>query len=689
MHLADRESSATVPYWIRRTRDRVSVSLAGLRIALGWPAAAMLVFGCLILLGAYQIERPFAVKVGGIHSTPFVENFHARETDPEGTHYRWTHATSFLIFSGVGGGRSRVVTLNVRTGRPANVTKPVTVLVNGVTVDHLVVGPDWHAFRITVQGAATAGHGLAVELRTPAEKLSESDPRVVGVQVNEVRVETTGNGWTIPAWGTLGQALLLITTLYFIVFWALRVAIRVQAHRQSIAALGGAIGGAILAWLFIAERPYIAAYTSALLIVLLCAFAALLLPRPLMWAVERFGLAMTDSEAVALCTILAIGICFKLGGLFYPGTIVSDLAWHSKWERTLLHGDFAALYFPSELSSGPSVWGAGILIPKSPLYYVFMAPFTLLPFTVETTLKLVAGLLELTMIFFLYAFLKRIGRGTEGVVAALLYTVTPLSYLILSYGSYPTVFALFLTVLAFMLALASWDRLGRPVRFGGFVLLLTLSVLAYPVIAVFNVLVVIAVGCWYWRDADTRAERRQALLLPLGALIASALAFVFYYVQYVGVTVQSVHTLTSDTAKDRGYLNGGLLGAPRHIATWAVNNIRVGNMLVLLVVAIAGMMIVRRASPQEDARRTWQFLFVWLLILPVFTLVDAYIDMVLKQLFYTMLPVAAFGSITIVWLWRRGRGGQVIAILCCTAITAQAWLLWFHRIAYGGHSGPT
>jgi len=63
--------------------------------------------------------------------------------------------------------------------------------------------------------------------------------------------------------------------------------------------------------------------------------------------------------------------------------------------------------------------------------------------------------------------------------------------------------------------------------------------------------------------------------------------------------------------------------------------------------------------------------------------------MVLKQLFYTMLPVAAFGSITIVWLWRRGRGGQVIAILCCTAITAQAWLLWFHRIAYGGHSGPT
>ena len=689
MRLADHQSNTTVPMWIRHPRNHVDAGVTRLRSALGWPIAVMLFLSCLMLLSAYQIERPFTVNVGGIHAAPFVGNFHARETDSQGTHYRWTDATSFLIFKGVGGARTRVVTLNVRTGRPANVTKPVTVLVNGIEVDRLIIGSEWHAFPITVHGAATDGHGMAIELRTPTERISQADPRIVGVQVNAVRVETVGNGWTIPAWGTLGEALLILTVVSFIIFRALSVAIQSDAHRRSIAALGGAIGGAILAWLFVVERPYIAAYISALLVVLLCTLAALFLPRPLVWTARRFGLAMTNGGAVALCAILAVGICFKMGGLFYPGTIVSDLAWHSKWERTLLRGDFAALYFPSELSSGPSVWGAGVLIPKSPLYYVFMAPFTLLPFTVETTLKLVAGLLELTVIFFVYAFLKRIGRGAEGVVAALLYTVTPLSYLILSYGSYPTVFAVFLTTLAFTLVLSSWGRLNRPILFGSFVSLLTLSVLAYPVIAVFNVLVVIAVGCWYWRDAETPEGRRHALLLPLAAIIASALAFVVYYVQYIRVTLGSVHTLTSDTAKDRGYLNGGILGAPQHIVIWIANNIRVGNMLILLVVAVVGVIIMRRESVGEDARRTWQFLLVWLLILPMFTLVDAYVDMVLKQLFYTILPVAAFGSITIVWLWRRGRAGQVLAVLLCTAITAQAWMLWFQRIAYGGHSGPT
>ncbi len=689
MRLADCRSHATVPKWVRRIGDRVSAGIAWTRSALGWPIALLLVLSCLMVLGAYQIERPFATTVGNIHAAPFVGNFHAREIDPEGTPYRWTGATSFLIFKGVGGGRTRVITLNLRTGRAVNVTKPVIVLVNGIEVDRLVVGAEWQTFRVTARGPATAGHGLAIELRTPAEKLSESDARIVGVQVNEVRVETVGNGWTIPAWGTLGQVLLIVTVIYFIVFRALGVAIRAEGRRRSIAAVGGAIGMAILALLFVAERPYIAAYTSALLVLLLCALTVLLVPRPLKWTAGRFGLAMTEGEAVALCMILAIGICLKMGGLFYQGTVVSDLAWHSKWERTLLRGDFAALYFPSELSSGPSVWGAGILIPKSPLYYLFMAPFTLLPFAVETTLKLIAGLLELTVVFFIYALLKRIGRGTEGVVAALLYTVTPLSYLILSYGSYPTVFASFLTTLAFTLTIASWDRLGRPILFGSFVLLLTLSVLAYPVIAVFNVLVVTTVGCWYWRDAETPEGRRHALLLPLAAIIASVLAFVVYYVQYVRVTLQSIHTLTGDTAKNRGYLNGGLLGAPRHIAIWFANNIRVGNMLILLAIAIAGVIILRRDSMRADTRRAWQLLLVWLLILPVFTLVDAYIDMVLKQLFYTMVPVAVFGSFTLVWLWRRGRAGQVLAVLCGMAIIAQAWVLWFHRIAFGGHSGPT
>ena len=144
----------------------------------------------------------------------------------------------------------------------------------------------------------------------------------------------------------------------------------------------------LLAVLFAFARPYIAAYSGALLAVLLGALGALLLPRPLIWLGARCGLAVTAGEATALCAILALGIVVKLGGLLYPDTIVIDLNWHIRWMRTFLQHDFGALYFPSDLSSGPKEWGLGVLIPKSPLFYAMLAPFMLLPLAIGTMLKL-------------------------------------------------------------------------------------------------------------------------------------------------------------------------------------------------------------------------------------------------------------------------------------------------------------
>lgn len=315
-----------------------------------------------------------------------------------------------------------------------------------------------------------------------------------------------------------------------------------------------------------------AAYAVGLCGFLLAILAVLFLPTPLIRLGSRVGLAVTRPEEAALCAILALGLAVKLGGLLYPDTVVIDLTWHEKWQRTLLRGEFAALYFPSELSSGPGEWGAGVKIPKSPLYYVAMAPVALLPIATGAGLKLVAGLLDLALIPFAYAFLKRIDRGTAGVVAALLYTVTPLSYLILSYGSYPTLFAQFLSVLAFAVILLAGRRLDRPAVFGAFVALLTLSLLAYPVVAVFNVCLVSTFGLWRWRGAADRGDARRTVLLPGGAALAALLAFLAYYLQHVRVALASVGTLTGETARERAGADAGLLAAPGHIAAVALRN---------------------------------------------------------------------------------------------------------------------
>lgn len=685
MALADAQPARTTGGWSSRIGGSFAAGTVWLRATLGWQLFALLIVSLLALLGAYQIERPIRINVGGAHETPFVYNFHDKNVDvDEITHYRWTHATSFLIFKGIGGGRERTVTLRLRSGRPAGVVQPVTVLVNSVEVKQFTVGPEWQTVPFAIQGAATAGHGVVVEVRTPAEKLPNSDGRVVGVQVNELRMETTGGGRTIPAWGTLGVALLVIVTLYLIVARALGVAMPDDARRRTLAAVGGIVGAALLVLLFAFARPSIAAYIGALLAVLLGALGALLLPQPLIWLGKRCGLAVTAAEATALCAILALGIIVKLGGLLYPDTIVIDLNWHIRWERTFLQGHFDQLYFPSNLSSGPKEWGLGVLIPKSPLFYAMLAPFMLLPFSIGTMLKLAIGLMEIATIFFAFGILKRVGMGTAGIVAAFLYTVTPLSYLALSYGNYPTLFAQFLTVIAFAILLFAGHRLDRIGVFLVFMFVLTLSLLAYPVVAVFNICVLAVFGHWRWRQVTDTRDKQRVLLIPVSAVLAAILAFLAYYIQYVSVTINSVRTLGTSTAESRGYTKGGLRGAPWHIITVFANNIRVGNLLAILGIVALGVVLLYRASAEPETRREWQFLVLWLLVMPVFTLVDAYIDLLLKPLFYTMFPAALFGGVAVVWLWKRGRIGQVAAILCCTAITAQAWWLWYQRIAFAG-----
>jgi hypothetical protein len=663
----------------------IVVPLGRLRGVFGWQTVALLLFAIAILGASYQVERPTTIDVGGPHEFGFLQNWHATVAAEDGrTSYRWTDATSFVVLKGLGGGRERQITLRLRSGRPPGVVQPVSVLANGIEIGRVSVGSDWQMAQFDARGATTKARGLVVELRTPVDRVAKAGNQPLGVQIDRVRIESVGGDWTIPAWGTLALALIATLLMYSIAFQAIQALPLGGEPVRSASAVIAGVGVVILGWLLIEARAALAASLSYLVLILAGVCVATLVPPLLVRIGARLGLVVTQAEAVGLGAVLALGTAIKLGGLLYPDTAVIDLAWHVRWERAFLQGDFRSLYFPSDLSSGPKEWGVGVLIPKSPLYYAAMAPFAVLPFGIATGLKLGIGLMEVAMPLFAYLFLKRIGQGTAGIVAAFLYAVTPLSYLALSWGIYPTLFAQFFAVAAFAVVLLAGERLGRPATFTAFVVLLSLSLLAYPVVAVFNVCVLAGVGLWQWRREAERVAKRRALLLPIGAAIASLIAFLAYYVQYVRVTLDSLHTLGGSTAESRGYTDGGLLGAPWHIITVVTKNLNVGNLFILVSLAIVGVVALRRTCESDEHRRAWQLLLAWLLIMPIFTLADAYVDLLLKPLYYTMLPVAIFSGVAVVWLWRRGRLGQALAIVCCLAITAQAWWLWYHRIVYAG-----
>ena len=162
--------------------------------------------------------------------------------------------------------------------------------------------------------------------------------------------------------------------------------------------------------------------------------------------------------------------------------------------------------------------------------------------------------------------------GPAGIVAAFLYTVTPLSYLALSYGNYPTLFAQFLTVIAFALLLFRRTDWTASWVFALFTFILDTQPAGVPRRGSIQYVRALRLRPLAMATGADAAEKRRALLIPISAIVAALIAFLSYYIQYVRVTLDSVRTLGTTTAESRGYTEGGLRGAPWHIATVFANN---------------------------------------------------------------------------------------------------------------------
>ena len=122
MSLVGAQRAPASPGRGNRLESGIIAASSWLRAAIGWQLLALLAVSAIALLAAYQVERPIRINIGGAHETPFVANFHTKNVaDDDATHYRWTSATSFVIFKGIGGGRERTgMCASAPAGRPAS-----------------------------------------------------------------------------------------------------------------------------------------------------------------------------------------------------------------------------------------------------------------------------------------------------------------------------------------------------------------------------------------------------------------------------------------------------------------------------------------------------------------------------------------------------------------------------------------
>ena len=195
------------------------------------------------------------------------------------------------------------------------------------------------------------------------------------------------------------------------------------------------------------------------------------------------------------------------------------------------------------MSSVPQEWGLNLLIPKSPLFYFAVAPLGILPFDLETLVKWLICLLDATLVIAVYWLALRVGGSKQAaLLGAALYAFMPLAFRAFAYGILPTIFAQWLAVCLFVLVVAVWNNAWR-FAWIGVVLVATLTLLAFPTVAVFVTLVLAgwAIVLWFRRESTSATGR--VLRVPVALMVAWLLAILAYYGLYVSPVLASASAL--------------------------------------------------------------------------------------------------------------------------------------------------
>ena len=156
------------------TQRRLSIALSRSK----WPLLGLLA----LLIAAAWIEPllvrrsfPRAIEIGG-HDLGLAQGWSAKEISetlpsahgPVAATYRWSAASSELVFAPAARSQSYVVTMRLLSGRPGGqAVAPVALTAEGQALGMFAVGPMLRRYQVLVPSALVGGQSLTVRLDTP------------------------------------------------------------------------------------------------------------------------------------------------------------------------------------------------------------------------------------------------------------------------------------------------------------------------------------------------------------------------------------------------------------------------------------------------------------------------------------------------------------------------------------------
>ncbi len=647
--------------------------------------------------------------------------------------YRWSYDESSIQLPGLGRGAWRV-TMEMVTAHPDGSPTDATIQANDRTLVTLPDSAEVRRVHVLVPGSAMP-HG---DLRLQIDATPYHDPRPLGVLLSDVVVEplaAEGAGGAvitaIPPTGILLSGIIITLALSLCLYRLL------NAPRVVLLVTVGVIG--LGTWALMTHRFPTTVMLPPLAVLALVSLLLLPLLRFLMrWAFGQRTRVHYDYQPLSLARlsmldlhqfiniillIFLVSFWLKAGAMLYPYFIGIDVHWHMERVRWILNGDLATLYgvnSPLNDSTMPlAEWGHNKpVIPYSPYYHILATGFAMFPWSLETSANMFSALLDSSRVLLIALLARKSGMSIRAtLLAAMLYALLPVNFLLHSWGNVPTTTGLWWTCAATTMMVVSWHRLYHPWRIVGLTLLIIASLLIYTVagafmglfLVLFSVFVVLVdIRFWVRPPADSGAppdiqttpptpESEQAWPVPktLSAglrplWLATGAAVVLVILVYYGQYIQPIMEQTIPYfARSFGSSAEEMGKASADPVEYVLQHMRIWDYGLLIPFVLSVVWIgdyARRLWQDARATRTnsmhvlWAAIAAWMAVTVIFLPLAFKISMVDKH-FFVSIPFMVLATAALIdrW-WEQFWPLRAATLLWYTYLGVSAVHLWIMRI---------
>lgn len=593
------------------------------------------------------------------------------------TAYRWSTANSSIALPGVSGGWWQLST-TMMPNHPDNKPYNARFLIGSYDLGAIPTGEgEFRRYHYLIPPMAQSMGDLTVRVESDTWGNNAADARSLGVAVAQLSVTPAASAYDVRGFP------IRFVSIPVLVFLIMIAAIILGMPYQAL----GVVSAGGLALPLLLERVYLGMwYPHLLLLVFISCLTIPLWYRVFDWLAAKTTLPR-EAQSVLIGLIL-MTIWIKGGGILYPIMRPIDISWHmDKVREIATTWDFAKFYQPGAFSESVmpiTEWGEERpMIPYSPFFHFSSLLFLIFPWSLEVSATIFNTFLDASRIVLIAVIALHGGLSRRvAVFAALLYAVSPVTFLLHAWGNVPTTTGLWWMLISTVALLVAGRTLSTKRVFLTVLCISTAAMLSYTVAAVFHVLFVtiLAGVLWITPNKNEAPTSKLVLAVTYGGLL---LATVVYYGLYIPPIIErtipyflhigtnSVESIGVVRAPFDEYL-GNFFPALRY--DFVQNPYLYYGLYIPVLFAFPAYLMLWKN------RTLWIFATAWYIVALIFLLAGYKISMVDKQLFYIIPLLMISWAMIADGLWKRGPNGRIIVSTTVLFTLWSALQLWIIRI---------